>query len=316
MKIWSLFLLLSLTAPVLAQDGNYARVDNAVAALGTLPDLNLARIADTITLPFSDKLDKARAIYYWIANEIALDAKAIKSNDNRKNTPEIVIASRKATPAGFALLFQEMASLANIRCLTVDGYSKFNPDDIGEEPDEFNHTWNVVQLGNSPTEWYYVDVAKACGHLDVKGINFIKSFSSGYFFPDRKLFNLDHLPDNMAWQLGPGPRNLKGFIDIPVLGPAAYELGLKTMEPFTGSCKAKVNRSFSFKMQIDPSANLSQLEMMTGKSGKRTAPQNMAFTNEGGIVEFTCIFYDEDEFPLTILANGKELVSFNMVVTD
>lgn len=295
---------------------DYSAVDSRISALGALTELNLARIADTITMNFPGKKEKARAIYYWIANEIALDAAGMRAHDEKNSLPETVIARRKATPSGMALLFQEMASLADIRCLTVDGYSKFGPDDIGNKPDEFNHTWNVIQLGSSPTEWYYVDVAKACGHLDAKGRSFIKEFTSGYFFPDRRLFNVDHFPDNTAWQLGPGPRNLSAFVDLPMLGAAAYDLDLRTIDPFSGNIKAMVNRSFSFSMYISPQAALNNMEMMTGQSGKRTAAQNLSFTNQGGLVEFTCLFYDEDEFPLTILANGKELVTFHMTVLE
>src|SRR6188768_483657 len=96
--------------------------DELVKNLGSLPTLNVATITDTITINFSDKKEKARAIFYWIANNIALDPKATKTNDVKKINPEDVIQSRKTTPLGFANLVQEMCSLANIRCLVVDGY--------------------------------------------------------------------------------------------------------------------------------------------------------------------------------------------------
>lgn len=307
--------LIFFCSAALAQN-DFARIDSHVAGLGDLKELNLARIADTITLTFSSKRDKARAIYYWIANQIALDPKAIRAHDNGKSDPETVIASRKTTPMGFARLYQEMASQSNIRCLTVDGYTKTSQDDIGEKPDELNHTWNVVQLGQSPTEWYYVDVAKASGHVDAKGTNFIRQFTSSYFFPDKKLFNIDHFPDNKSWQLGPGPKNQDEFFDIPVIGPAAYDLNMRMHEPLDGKIKAKVNRAFTFKMQVSPDASLESMEMMTGNAGKRTALQKLSFSNEGGVVECSCIFYDEDEFPLSIMANGKLLVTYLMTVTE
>jgi transglutaminase/protease-like cytokinesis protein 3 len=181
---------------------HYTTTDNFIKNLGSLDSLNVARIADTLTRRLSDKEQKARAIFYWIANNIALDLKAIKSNDQRKSLPEDVVKMRKGTPLGFAKLFQEMSSLANIRCLVVDGYVKANTDDINSPSDESNHSWNVVQLGLSPDQWYFVDVAKASGYTDKKMSSFTREFTSNYFFPDKALFNLDHFPDNDAWQLG------------------------------------------------------------------------------------------------------------------
>ena len=72
-----------------------------------------------------------------------------------------------------------MCSQANIRCLSVDGYVKNFPEEINDIPDEINHSWNVVQLGLSPEEWYYVDAAKGSGYLDKKRSVFTKKFTSG-----------------------------------------------------------------------------------------------------------------------------------------
>src|SRR4051812_16228842 len=91
----------SFAQPVSSQ---YKHVDEKVAQFGALTDLNIARIADTITAPFSDHEEKARAIYYWIANNIAIDPKGTKQNDPKNTLPEKVIELRKATPLGFSLL--------------------------------------------------------------------------------------------------------------------------------------------------------------------------------------------------------------------
>ena len=167
-----ILLLLTLTAIFVSNHScfaqEYGEVDAKVAQLGRLDSLNVARIADTVSRSFPDRQQKARAIFYWIANNIEPDLRATKGNDNKKILPELVIVSRKATPLGYATLVQEMMSRVNIRCLTVDGYVKRNAGDIGNPPDEFNHAWNVVQLGQSADEWYYVDAFMAAGSIDSK----------------------------------------------------------------------------------------------------------------------------------------------------
>ena len=52
-------------------------IDEYVKTLGPLNTLNVATIADTITRKFPEKKDKARAIFYWIANNISWDLKEI-----------------------------------------------------------------------------------------------------------------------------------------------------------------------------------------------------------------------------------------------
>src|SRR6187402_3363929 len=69
--------------------------DEYVKQLGPLEKFNVAIIADTITEKFSDKKEKARAIFYWIANNISWDAKATRQNDNKKIEPEVIVQLRK-----------------------------------------------------------------------------------------------------------------------------------------------------------------------------------------------------------------------------
>ncbi len=150
---------------------NYSSTDEFVQKQGSMDSLNLAQIAQRITAVSSDKEQQARAIFYWIANNIALDPKAIKGNDQRKSLPEDVTKLRKGTALGFAKLYQEMASIANIRCLVVDGYIRNGIEDLNSPPDEINHSWNVVQLGQSPDSWYVLDAAKAGDELALDSLN-------------------------------------------------------------------------------------------------------------------------------------------------
>ena len=143
--------------------------------------------------------------------------------------------------------------MANIRCLTADGYVKNNANDINNKIDEINHTWNVVQLGQSPEQWFYIDAAKASGFTDAKMTSFTKLFTSEYFFADRALFNLDHFPDNAAWQLGAGPKSLKEFYSLPVISNAAYKYGLQKPKPINGYVKTKANANTAFSFTYNDS---------------------------------------------------------------
>lgn len=298
-----------------AQNRNYANIDEKVAALGALADKNVATIADTITNLFSDKEDMARAIFYWIANNISLDPKTTRNQDQRYILPEEVIKNRKATPLGFSKLYQEMASDAGIRCLAIDGKIKFNFQEINEPADEPNYSWNVVQLGQSPEQWFYVDAASAAGFLDDKQNAFTKKFTSKYFFADKTLFNLTHFADNIAWQLGQSPKTEKEFYALPVIKTAAYELGVQKITPATGYTKTKVNKQVDFKINYG-GRQIKTVSLLIGEGKKITKPEAMNFKAEGGVISFSYVFKKEDTMPVKIIVDDEILAEYMFEVVE
>lgn len=296
-------------------DLQFAAVDSKVSSFGALADLNVAQIADVITKPFAGKEEKVRAIYYWIANNIAIDPKKTRAQDIRNSEPEKTIAARNATPLGFSLLVQEMCSDANIRCLSVDGYVNYSAEEIEDGSGEKNFSWNVIQLEQSPDKWYYVDACKAAGTLDTKMSVFTKNFTSGYFFARRELFNLDHFPDNSAWQLGKGPKNLKEFYSLPVIHSAAYTLDLGKPSPDNGLIKVKQNKPFNFEFPYN-GTDVSKITLLIINGRKQENINIENFSTTAGKISFNYIFKNEDEFPLTILADGKELISYKVAVKE
>ncbi|MBS1743346.1 MAG: hypothetical protein JST81_09950 [Bacteroidetes bacterium] len=298
------------------QTEDWTAKDEYVKQLGALEKFNVATIADTITRRFADKKDKARAIYYWIANNIALDPKATRAGDNKKILPEEVIQLRKTTPLGFANLFQEMASLATIRCLVVDGFVKYSANDINNKLDEVNHSWNVVQLGQSPETWFYVDVAKASGTLDEKMAVFSKQFTSEYFFADRRLFNLDHYPDNSAWLLGDEKRSEKEFYALPVIGNAAYSYGLQKPSPITGHIKTKTTTPVNFGFIHNAKKTISAITLVMGEGSKQTKSEPMNFTDSDGNLKFSYKFKKADSYPVKVVADGNIVLQYYIDVED
>ncbi len=310
------FIILGITNLKAQQaDASLSAADEHAKQLGALEKFNVATIADTLTRKFEDKKDKARAIFYWIANNITWDPKATRSNDNKKIEPENVIQLRKTTPLGFATLIQEMCSMANIRCLVVDGYVKNSFEDINNKADEVNHSWNVVQLGQSPDKWYYIDAAKASGYLDKKMAVFTKQFTSEYFFADKKLFNLDHYPDNSAWLLGGEQKSSREFYSLPVIFYSAYAYGLQKPMPVTGHIKTKITTSVNFSFSYNASKAISGISLVIGEGGKsKTEPMN--FNDSGGSVSFNYKFKKADSFPVKIVVDGKDFLEYYVEVED
>lgn len=311
-QIVLLFFASLLTLQVKSQNDYQKRalIETQIQEMCALDSFNIARIADTITAPFSDKIDKAFAIYYWISNNISLDPKSVKKNDSKKIDPVSVIQLRKTNAFGFATLFQEMCSMADIRCLVVNGYTKYNYNDINNPPDEPNHSWNVVQTGQSPDQWYYVDVAKASGNLDIRFTTFKKKYCRGYFFADRKIFNLDHLPENKAWLLGFGPKNKNEFYLLPVIESGAYILGAYNPAPFYGFIKTKTSKAFQFSFKIKPGTSISRLMFITKEGNKPEKKEPLIYEESEGTITIRYTFKKEETYVVRFNADENDLFTY------
>lgn len=313
-KLFGVILLFVSAVAVAQKDGrDFKAIDDAIKKMGALDSMTMGTISNLVTKNYSDKTDQARAIFDWIAYNISFDYKSARNGGSEKNTSPEVLLSRKATAAGYANLFQDMCSIAGIRCLTVDGYIKNNVEQIGESKPELNHTWDVVQLGQSPEAWYIVDPCWGSGYTDPEFKSYTKAFNPDYFFADLTIFNWQHYPGNTAWHLGPKPKNRGDFFDLPLVKSMAYELGLKRFTPNSGNVKAKAGKPFAFSFQINSNEEINKVTLAIGE-GKKIINKEVKFSANGSSITFNYTFPEEDNFPVSVYVNGKELVAYNITV--
>jgi len=311
-----IFMLVCGTLKAQTPNSRFKVVDEYVKSLGSLDTLNMGTISYTVTKKFPDNLEKVRAIFDWIAYNISFDCKAARNSGNEKRTSDDVLKTRKTNASGYAALFQDMCSVVKIRCLTVDGYAKNNVEQINEKPDEFNHTWVVVQLGQSPESWFYADPTWGSGYTDDNVTVFTRAYNDAYFFADKTIFNYQHFPDNMAWQLGgSGPKNVKDFFELPLVKDNAYEYGISNFVPVNGFIKASTKKpvQFSFKAGNNTKIEIVALQVGTDKK-KRTKTADYSLNN--GMVIFNYKFDEEDSYPVTILINNKPVLGYFADITE
>jgi transglutaminase/protease-like cytokinesis protein 3 len=310
-KLYALLLPVLMSIAAAAQTGgrDFKAVDDYVKSLGPLEGMSMGTINNVVSKKFPEKIDRARAIFDWIASNISYDVKAGRMNNNAKNTPTEVLKSRQATSIGFASLFQDMCSAGDVRCLTVDGFVKNNTQQIGEKETDINHTWAVVQLGESPDTWFYVDPSWGSGYPDAEMKTFTKYFNPGYFFAEKQIFNWQYFPDNDAWKLGPAPKNKGDFYDLPLIKGMSHELGLKSFSPHSGKVKAKPTKAVSFSYKIKNDAPISKVTLLIGEK-KKIRTKDVNFNYSGGLLSFEYKFEEESSYPVTVLVDGKELITY------
>ena len=303
------FILTGVNASAQTNGRDFTKIDAYVKSLGPLTTMSMGTINNVVSNKFTDKMDKARAIYYWVAHNITYDVKAARSNSNAKNIPAEVLLTRKATGLGFASLFQDMCSSADIRCLTVDGFVKYNTKQIGEKDQEINHSWAVVQLGESPEEWYYVDAAFGSGYLNADMKEFTKAYTDAYFFTEKASFNLQHFPDNQAWKLGSAPKSKKDFFDMPVVKTAAVEFEIKKCSPNDGKINAKVDKAVKFSFTVKSTENITKVELGLGEK-KKYKLEEIQYSNSATVLSFSYKFQNANSYPVTVFVNGKEFAQY------
>jgi hypothetical protein len=294
----------------------FKMVDEYVKSLGSLDTLNMGTISYIVTKKFPDNIEKTRAIFDWIAYNISFDCKAARSSGNEKPDPELVLKKRKTNASGYAALFQDMCSVVKIRCLTVDGYAKNNVEQINEKPEEFNHTWVVVQLGQSPETWYYVDPTWGSGYTDDKVTVYTKSFNDSYFFADKTIFNLQHFPDNIAWQLGgTGPKSAKDFFSLPVVKAYAYEYAISSINPLNGTINATTKKPVPFSFKVAGNAKIDIVALMIG-TDKKKRTKTVDYNLSKSTISFDYKFDEEDSYPVTVLINNNPVLAYLAEITE
>ena len=205
-------------------------------------------------------LEKARALYVWLAENISYDAKSINKNKYGDNTAEGVLKSKKAVCAGYANLFELLGKQMGLDILTLGGYSK-NTDDEQEwyfVDEEADHAWNVIRIDG---EWKVFDATWAAGiaYDDKKGrMVFKKQYTDNWFnlSPYEAIFT--HYPEDTSLMFTKSKITLEEYEKFPNVSIIAFTSGLLDAEE---SFQQSVNKP-AIKYPIIYDMNLIDFEVL------------------------------------------------------
>ncbi|MCK9206354.1 MAG: hypothetical protein M0P66_04505 [Salinivirgaceae bacterium] len=208
MRISLVFLLwvASFTAP--AQD--FSSIDAYARNTPQPKTKNADDLATYLHQQAITDLEKVRAYYVWITQNIAYDTKSYFSGkSNPETSPEATLKKRRAICQGYSELFKALCDIGNIPCFVVDGYSKGYGYKPGKKFNSTDHAWNVVQLNQ---KWYLIDATWGAGYVTEQQ-QFEQKFKEEYFLADPKKFILNHLPSDPMWQLLPCPLTMEEYLE-------------------------------------------------------------------------------------------------------
>lgn len=301
---------------------NFEKLDKEVRAMN-IKGSNTSKIAKKITENYDTELEKVRAIFIWITDNIAYDCKKYKATRNKKVKIKAVDSLDYATKLNayyskdvkktlkqgkgicgdYSMIFVQMCEAIGIEAGFITGYIRDDIRKIGRAPKRADHAWNWVKIDG---QIHLLDATWAAGKTDKKFTKFTKAFNEAYFLTPPNAMILNHLPEDNRWQLQDTLTSLQEFAYLPISGQGFTKFKVKNYAPNQGLITPSKD-SIHFKLTFEQPPK--RLVVVEGR--KLTG---MEFQQNGNTFTFgyeipanrprqiIVIAYDEDNYMFPVLA--------------
>jgi len=226
-SLFLLGLLLFFISPIHAQNTSFVKVDDHARNTPTEFTSNTSLLANYLTSPFHTEIEKARAIFTWITDNIAYDSSSFFAGRIQPSDPKITLNQRKATCGGYSALFYELAGLAGLEAVIIRGHSKGYGFDQMTDSFTSNHEWNAVKIDGY---WKLLDTTWGAGAISHEDGTFIKRFEDFFFLTNPQHLIHTHFPEDSSWQLLHPPVSLDHYKQLVNVKPGffAHQLTLES----------------------------------------------------------------------------------------
>jgi len=330
------YFLIIMVMSLLAQAANAQRSDfkgvtfkeaDSIAALYPGYSLrNLKDLADKLTIPLNTDVEKFRAIYTWVSNNISSDYDAYNAHKYKRkklsNQPEKLaewndrllpsmfkrlLNEQKTVCTGYAYLIQELSIHAGIKCEIINGFGKSTDFDKSES-NLPNHSWNAARING---KWYLCDATWSSGIFDKTNKQFVSRFEDTYFLTAPELFLLTHYPMDIEWALISTTLTRYEFLNSPFIYKTAAKYGIQPIMPEVMETVIKKGDSISviFRMEDKQIANSIRLKIKqkTIKTSVRQIDRNTYSVDY--------IFNKRGVYPVHIMINDQYAITCAVRVT-
>jgi len=253
---------------------------------------SIENLADYLTAPARNDIEKIRSIYRWITENISYDVHGFRTGNYGNLSPEGVLASGSAVCSGYTGLFGKLASAAGIEVVEINGWAKGIGYKAGDPVDgPTNHAWNAVKIGDG---WYLIDSTWGAGSSD--GINFVRRFDEHYFLTPPEQFIYDHLPENPSWQLLEIVLSKAEFVRLPFVKSIFFRNGLRIGSHFQSVIQANHRLSITLWAPSDIALFVSLIR------DKQVLDKSLTFAQreEGSLYQIDAEFPDRADYILRI----------------
>ncbi len=195
---------------------DFSRIDNYVLGLKTKKRISEDELVALITKESKTKAEKARAIFIWIAANIAYDT------SYKIRSKEDALKHGKGVCQAYSGLYEDFCGKVGLEVVTVSGDSKQyyykKPSDL----DKGGHAWNIVTVDDGRR--IIVDATWGAGHVNNKV--FTRKLSTYWFDPSPEIYIFTHFPKEDQFQMLEKPVSRDDFLRFPPLSPNLMLWGL------------------------------------------------------------------------------------------
>ena len=221
-------------------------------------------LAYSLTASFTTDLQKVRAIFRWITDNIgynvAVYGRTIRTRGFKPATSQVydsiveskglnervaysVLRNKVALCNGYARLFKTLCDYAGIPSEIVTGYARSN---IGSRKFKSNHTWNAVYIDSA---WHLLDATWASGFISYGHDEFVRQFNDQYFLVPPQQMIRSHYPEDPRWTLLTDPPTLAEYRQAPFKPTAFIKYTIKAYQPSSGIVEAALGDTLVFVLQ-------------------------------------------------------------------
>ena len=280
-------------------------------------------LAYRLTSVYNTDLEKARAIFSWIAQNISYNTNILSSSRRyhpikfpadppdsvlvwksaHEMTADRVLRRRFAVCDGYAKLFKTLCDYSGLQSEVITGYAKNNT----ERAEKFrtNHTWNAVMIDGV---WQLVDVTWASGYVNY-GEAFVQRLDETYFLPAPKDFIMDHYPEDLRWSLLQNPPALREFKFTPFKCKSYIKYAISSFFPRNGLIEAAIGDTIRIelhtrdakedsRMSSDPFFDSSILTLSPASAFLQPSVEAnkilYTYVVDGNHIEWLHLLYNED----------------------
>jgi transglutaminase/protease-like cytokinesis protein 3 len=199
-------------------------------------------LAERLVRPAQDDFDKARALFRWMAANIAYDVDAFLTGIAGPATAEDTLRTGKSVCQGYSSLFERMAKTVGLEVVTISGWGKgwgYVPGQVLGQP---NHAWNAVRIAG---RWYLVDATWGAGYVS-EARQYVPQLRNLYFLTPPEQFVTNHLPLDPAWQLLMNPVSAEDFVARVRAEPEFFGHGLGLLTHKNGVVESGLQLHMAF----------------------------------------------------------------------
>lgn len=201
----------------------YNSLDSYVRACPAEVETDVPSLAAYLQARTTSDIEKARAIYVWLTDNVHYDDDGFNSGNYSDTSPEGVLANRRSVCDGYSSLFYALGQEMDLDVLKITGYAKGYSYRPGKRFSRSDHAWNAVRINN---EWRIFDAT--WGAINSKTINgklvSTQAYDEYWFDVDPYEAIFNHYPEDPAHAFVEPSISLRQYEQFPYVRPGYHRL--------------------------------------------------------------------------------------------